>query len=29
MRHENFRATLGQLAPAELKRIDALAPSFC
>jgi len=29
MRHENFRATLGQVAPAELKRVDALAPSFC
>jgi len=29
MRHENFRATLGALAPAELRRIDAVAPSFC
>ena len=29
LRHENFRATLGVLSPDELKRIDALAPSFC
>ncbi|MCF2514611.1 diiron oxygenase [Sphingomonas sp. G124] len=29
LRHENFRATLGALSPDELKRIDALAPSFC
>jgi len=29
MRHEKFRATLGALSAAELKRVDRLAPSFC
>jgi hypothetical protein len=29
MRHQNFRATLGALSPAELKRVDALAPQYC
>ena len=27
--HKQFRATLGALSPAELARIDALAPQFC
>ena len=29
MRHEKFRATLGAISPAQLDRIDAVAPSFC
>jgi hypothetical protein len=29
LRHENFRATLGALSPADLKRVDALAPKYC
>lgn len=29
MRHEKFRATLGAISPAQLERIDAIAPSFC
>ena len=28
MRHEKFRATVGELSPLELKHIDALAPKF-
>ena len=29
LRHEKFRATLGAISPAQLGRIDAVAPSFC
>ena len=29
LRHEKFRATLGAISPAQLLRIDTIAPSFC
>ncbi len=29
LRHDKFRATLGALSGAQLKRVDALAPRFC
>ena len=29
MTHPRFRATLGAISPAALKRLDALAPAFC
>lgn len=29
MRHDKFRATLGAISPAQLLRIDTIAPSFC
>ncbi len=29
LRHEKFRATIGAISPAQLLRIDTIAPSFC
>ena len=29
LRHEKFRATIGAISPAQLLRIDSIAPSFC
>ena len=29
LRHEKFRATVGAISPAQLLRIDTIAPSFC
>jgi len=29
LRHDKFRATIGAISPAQLLRIDSIAPSFC
>jgi hypothetical protein len=29
LRHDKFRATIGAISPAQLLRIDTIAPSFC